>query len=530
MCNKYNTMKNNKKSFSIIFVVVLSVVSSFLYQTFHSQSVHSQITQTPSQDISAMLTSSWNGYKKYYIDNGKVVRPDQGYDVVSEGQGYGMLRSVYMNDQTTFDSIWNWTKQNLSRMNNSDQSNRDNLFAWHYNNAVLDWTGATDADEDIATALLFAGKQWGQNSYTQQANAIIADILSKETAKGSDGRLYITGGTYTRYQGNNVDINLSYLAPAYYKLFAQSSGNTKWNSVVDTSYDLLNKSTTGILATNAGLFPNWGILDLTSLTLNQPNGNDRTNAYTYDAFRTTFRVAEDYLWFNEPRASAILGGAIHTFMLDQWNSLGKIYAEYNHDGTVKNSYESSAIYGGDLAVFMKSDPAIVSGIEQKIEKDYIYNNGYAYFASNSTNYYGNNWAAFGLMMGNGNITNLYSSNQPLLPTSSPVTPTTLAQTASKGVSANISLAYTINLHLDTLEVTDATYLVDTEMKNNTGQKVAQIITDNQNQKGTDITIPVKWNVPSGFAKGVYSIEVGIFSPDWSHEYSWATHVGTITIN
>ena len=44
--------------------------------------------------------------KEYVEPDGRVVRRDEGGDVVSEGQAYGMLIAVAVGDETRFRSIW----------------------------------------------------------------------------------------------------------------------------------------------------------------------------------------------------------------------------------------------------------------------------------------------------------------------------------------------------------------------------------------------------------------------------------------
>ena len=61
---------------------------------------------------------------EYVEPDGRVVRRDEGGDVVSEGQAYGMLIAVAVGDETRFRSIWKWTKTNLRRA--------DGLLAWRW--------------------------------------------------------------------------------------------------------------------------------------------------------------------------------------------------------------------------------------------------------------------------------------------------------------------------------------------------------------------------------------------------------------
>jgi hypothetical protein len=67
-----------------------------------------------------------------WVDSdGRVVRRDQGGDTVSEGQAYGLLVAVGVDDEDAFDSIWGWTTDNLVR--------DDGLLSWQWaDGAVVD--------------------------------------------------------------------------------------------------------------------------------------------------------------------------------------------------------------------------------------------------------------------------------------------------------------------------------------------------------------------------------------------------------
>src|SRR5262245_4951026 len=116
-------------------------------------------TPTPLSDWDAALHSTWEGYKERFIfcgeqcgnNLGLVFDPSAGYTAVSEGIGYGMLMAVLVNDQETFDIIYNTA--NAVMLNESR-----GLYHWQANpqGRVTGRGAALDADEDIALALIFA--------------------------------------------------------------------------------------------------------------------------------------------------------------------------------------------------------------------------------------------------------------------------------------------------------------------------------------------------------------------------------------
>ena len=81
-------------------------------------------------------------------------------------------------------------------------------------------------------ALVMADKQWG--GYTTDASALINAILNKEVSS-SNVLLPDDSGN----QG--TDVNPSYFAPAYYRVFQTVTGQSRWAQVVDQTYAILTK-------------------------------------------------------------------------------------------------------------------------------------------------------------------------------------------------------------------------------------------------------------------------------------------------
>src|SRR5215472_14856734 len=53
----------------------------------------------------------------YVQPDGRVTRPDQGGDTVSEGQAYGLLLAEVAGDNGAFGRIWRWTHDHLQLPN-----------------------------------------------------------------------------------------------------------------------------------------------------------------------------------------------------------------------------------------------------------------------------------------------------------------------------------------------------------------------------------------------------------------------------
>jgi hypothetical protein len=192
-------------------------------------------------------------------DVARVARPWDGEDTVSEGMGYGMLLSAYNGDKATFDALWAFAKQKF---------NGNGLMMWHIgqNGQPVDQQGAknaaTDADEDMAMALIKADKMWG--GYTADAKALIGNILKHEVEPGTN--VLKPGDVW----GGSDKTNPSYFAPAYYKIFQEYTGDARWGAVADKAYAILAKAADP----KTGLVPNWVKADGTPLDDKQ---------YGYDA-------------------------------------------------------------------------------------------------------------------------------------------------------------------------------------------------------------------------------------------------------
>jgi endo-1,4-beta-D-glucanase Y len=281
------------------------------------------------------VAKAYNNWKTKFFQGGRVVRPstdagaDKAYpnDTVSEGIAYGMLIGVYANDRPMFDTLWTFAK-----------SKRDSkgFMNWRIDqsgNVVQPGGGATDADEDMAWALLMADKQWG-GSYLGEATTLINAIWDNEVDQGG-GNVLKPGGNF----GGASLTNPSYFAPSYYRVFAKVTPSHNWMAVVESSYTILAKATG-----NLGLVPNW--TNSNGSGVNGP-GNDATvdPHFGYDACRTPFRIALDYCENGEPRAKAYLDKIVAFFAAQQ--------ATLRDGYTVTGADPSGTLgdYGAGMSIF-----------------------------------------------------------------------------------------------------------------------------------------------------------------------------------
>jgi endo-1,4-beta-D-glucanase Y len=241
------------------------------------------------------VTAAYSTWKTQFVtaagtDGGAALRVQDPNDTtnpnrtVSEGIGYGMIIAAYMADRALFDGLWAYEQAHLD------------------SNGIMNWLitaagatsgrgGATDADEDMAWALLIADKQWPGNGYIDQAKAQIQLVFSMEVTPS--GSLLKWGDT----SNNTTTIHPDYFSPAFYRAFGTVTGNAAgWNAVISAGYSLLRTSRN----TTTGLVP-----DLCQLS-GMPTANAADAVYGYDACRTPWRVGIDWCFHGSTDAQGIV--------------------------------------------------------------------------------------------------------------------------------------------------------------------------------------------------------------------------------
>ncbi len=311
----------------------------------------------------------------------------------SEGTAYGMILAVAMDDPQTFDGLWSYEQLFL---------NGNGLMNWEIDPTGAGPTGqgsggATDADEDMAFALLWANHRWGgkgglADTYLNFALKQIDNIWAHEV-DATRGYALAPGDQF----GGAGDVNISYFAPAYYRLFGAANGKqTDWNKVVESSYTILaaTLNATNKNATN-GLVPAWS----TPAGVPQsPNASLPTN-HQLDSCRTPFRLGQDFCWYAEPRAKDYLA-KISAF----YSQIGAthIVNGYNLDGTpapTNPTVAQSAAFVGPAGVGAMSDLTFA------MLRDQAYAGVATLTELDGSTYYTESWTAMSLLMMNGGYWN-----------------------------------------------------------------------------------------------------------------------------
>lgn len=214
-----------------------------------------------------------------------------------------------------------------------------------------------------------------------------------------DGDILKPGDTWGGYS----TVNPSYFAPAWYKIYAQFTGNNKWNSVADKCYEIIasvNNKNSG-----TGLVPDWCQGD------GSPASGQGYN-YSYDATRYPWRTVLDYLWFGDQRAKTNCD-LINKFFINVGPS--NIKGEYSiTGGQIGSAHNSSFVAPIAASALTGYDINFAKAMHQENVK---------VTEPDAYSYYGGSLKMITLLYTTGNFPNLYEEVVVATPTSVIPTPT-----------------------------------------------------------------------------------------------------------
>ncbi|MDG5497649.1 glycosyl hydrolase family 8 [Niveispirillum sp. BGYR6] len=263
--------------------------------------------QPAGEGASGDFPAAWAVYRRRFVRlEGRVVDSGNGGVSHTEGQGWGMLFAEAAGDRESFDSLWNWTQNNLRRP-------EDGLFSWRWQPdatpPVPDRNNASDGDLLIAWALLRAGRRWQNSAYQQAALELSAAI--QETSLLRDGKKAVRALLPAR-QGFQRDggtiVNLSYFVfPAFRELAAaeKQAGRAEraalWQATILAGLSLLRRARFGTYQ----LPPDWLFLGDDGELFPAPDFPPR---FGYEAVRIPLYLA----W------AGLLGGELATPYRTLW--------------------------------------------------------------------------------------------------------------------------------------------------------------------------------------------------------------------
>lgn len=352
------------------------------------------------------LSLSWQSYVKNFVTaDGRTIDP-RSPQITSRNQAFTLLRAALNNDEKTFDTVYNWSRQNLLL---KDKNLFSTSYQTQFGSSSTDPDTSTDADEDTAYAMLIAYKRWKNPLYLKIAKAMIGDIWQYETV-ALKGQRILVAGTWTSQPGNaKFVMNPSYFAPYEYRIFDEVDSEHNWQKVIDSSYkylDLCSSDSLQLSGDTAYLPPNWCSISSAGHLVPATNIDPNFADYSYDAIHIPWRISVDYALNKEDRALSFLQ-KITTFQND-WQQQKKIFGGYHHDGTAIDTNESLEHYDSQLTAFSITNPMIASQIfNQEIGPKHGSDNN-TYYWGDPQNISEQNWTWLGLAVYSGNFENWWT--------------------------------------------------------------------------------------------------------------------------
>jgi endoglucanase len=264
----------------------LDAAAAAFYDTWKSRYLKSACAAGQFLVVSSPATSQWT---------------------VSEGHGYGMIFAVVMaghdpDARELFDGLYAYV---------ADHRDPNGLMAWAQNKQCRNVDGvdsATDGDLDIAYALLLADRQWGSRGaidYLGEAKKFIAAILAWDIHPKNS---ILVGDWVDASDSHYAGTRPSDFMPGHFKAFVRASGVSRWNDVVDKTYAVASYLQDHS-APDTGLLPDFAIGAPSATPSPAPadwlEGTDDGH-YAWNACRTPWRLATDYLLSGDTRSQAVV--------------------------------------------------------------------------------------------------------------------------------------------------------------------------------------------------------------------------------
>lgn len=242
------------------------------------------------------------------LANSARIKFDTPKNTVSEGIGYGMLITYFMKDWDRFNRLFRYYQA-------YPVSAADGLFFMRWMVKGDDMNGgfsaeatggsATDADLDVATALLLAYQETGNTDYLNYAIGIAGAIYNTEV--NATTHLFMPGNDGLHMNDGYV-YNISYFSLVALRLFIKydTARSAAWQQVLDATYDYMIK----VQAAGNGLWPDWSNAE--GVPTNPENGSSTgklNDYYGLEGVRIPLRIMWDYNWYGDERAKTLVSTA-----------------------------------------------------------------------------------------------------------------------------------------------------------------------------------------------------------------------------
>lgn len=338
-----------KKKKMLPFLLVILIVETAYSQNFkYPMNMKYRYGFLPKTITSANLDKWYKSYKSSNLlpecNGGIRTSADNASETKVESMGWAMIIAAYMGDKATFDGLYKFYKSKIQG---------HGMMAWRVTcGGISDGGSASDGDLDVAFAMVVASWQWGE-SYKTEAIKVINTV--KKLIVNCSGTSVIAGGmagmgTY----GGCQETDISYHTPAFFRCFADITGDKAWTKLADDTYTLLNNGADK----TTGLIPDWQ-------TLSGGAAGGRNHSYGFDACRAPWRIALDYLWNGNEKAKE------WCTKISSWAyKIGpkNIKDGYNLNGTTTGRYHNMAYVGGFAVAAMCNTQEIADAFGAEVAR------------------------------------------------------------------------------------------------------------------------------------------------------------------
>jgi len=316
----------------------------------------------------------------------RVYRNTNNDDTVSEGIGYGLLFAVEMADQTLFNGLFNYEQSFLDG---------NHLMNWQITSggSVESSGAATDADEDIAMALLMANTQWGSAgaiNYLTKFQDQVAYIYNTEIDNGSNYAVWPGDQYQSPYYS-------SYMEPAWYRCWESHDTSHNWSQVINWVYGTYFDQIYSSYAT--GFMPE---------TASGSPVTPDTMTMGYDASRYPIRTGIDYLWNGTAADGALtyVGAMAKSVTqgeatVGSWQNEIESYWNISTGAATGSNTDGVQVGGALVAMMVAGNQSAANTVWPMI----LPGSGHG-FMDNGFQYFQDSLCLWGAMVGSGNFINM----------------------------------------------------------------------------------------------------------------------------
>jgi endo-1,4-beta-D-glucanase Y len=229
---------------------------------------------------------SWRA--KYLSECNGNLRPetDPASSSFVEAVGFAVIAAAYMGDKAAVDQLFGYYQAKLSTCG---------LMAWKTScGGVEDGGAATDGDIDVASGLIVAHWQWPEDGYDDKVREILSALKPMILDCGGTSALFPGCSANGTRWGGCEETDISYYSPAFFRYFTEFSGDSAWTKLADDSHVIRENGADD----STGLVPDWQSVSGTA------GAGSRKGYFSFDAIRTPFKHALDYLWHGNESAGA----------------------------------------------------------------------------------------------------------------------------------------------------------------------------------------------------------------------------------